>query len=74
MVKNQSALRKNTLREIFKSPGRYLAILGIIMLGAGFFAGVSVFLTAIFSMTNPSSASLIDQNPNDTLVLSGLCR
>ncbi len=40
MVKNQSALRKNTLREIFKSPGRYLAILGIIMLGAGFFAGL----------------------------------
>ena len=40
MVRGKSALRKNTLREIFRSPGRYLAILGIIMLGAGFFAGL----------------------------------
>ena len=37
MVKRKSALRKNTFRTIFRSPGRYLAILGIIMLGAGFF-------------------------------------
>ena len=51
MVKNQSAIRKNTLREIFRSPGRYLAILGIIMLGAGFFTGLrgtrdSIIITA----------------------------
>ena len=35
MVK--SALQKNSFREIFRSPGRYFAILGIILLGAGFF-------------------------------------
>ena len=51
MVKSKSALRKNTLRTIFRSPGRYLAILGIIMLGAGFFAGLrgtrdAIILTA----------------------------
>ena len=51
MVKSKSALRKNTLRTIVRSPGRYLAILGIIMLGAGFFAGLrgtrdAIILTA----------------------------
>ena len=40
MVKR--SLRKSAVREIFRSPGRYLAILGIIMLGAGFFVGLRV--------------------------------
>ena len=40
MVKN--AIRKNNIREIFRSPGRYFAILGIILLGAGFFSGLRV--------------------------------
>lgn len=49
MVK--SALAKNTIREIIHAPGRYLAMLGIILLGAGFFAGLrntrdSIILTA----------------------------
>ena len=40
MVKR--SLWKSTVREIFRSPGRYFAILGIIMLGAGFFVGLRV--------------------------------
>ncbi len=40
MVK--TAIRKNNFREIFRSPGRYLAILGIILLGSGFFTGLRV--------------------------------
>ena len=31
-----------TLREIKQSLGRYLAILGIVALGVGFFAGIKV--------------------------------
>ena len=34
------ALRKNILREIKRSPGRFLAILGIIVLGSGFLVGL----------------------------------
>lgn len=40
MVKK--ALRKNTLREVRLSFGRYLAILAIVALGVGFFAGLKV--------------------------------
>ena len=35
-----SAWRKNNLRELRHSIGRYLAILSIIALGVGFFAGL----------------------------------
>ena len=45
MVK--SALQKNSFREIFRSPGRYFAILGIILLGAGFFTGLRVTRDAL---------------------------
>ena len=38
----RTALQKNNIREIFRSPGRYFAILGIILLGAGFFTGLRV--------------------------------
>ena len=39
MVKKKS-LWKNIYREIFRSSGRFLAILGIILLGSGFFIGL----------------------------------
>ncbi len=45
MVKR--SLWKSTVREIFRSPGRYFAILGIIMLGAGFFVGLRVTRNAM---------------------------
>ncbi len=35
-------LFKNTYREILRSPGRFLAILAIIVLGSGFFVGLRV--------------------------------
>ncbi len=37
-----SPLFKNTYREILRSPGRFLAILAIIVLGSGFFVGLRV--------------------------------
>ncbi len=37
-----SPLVKNTYREILRSPGRFLAILAIIVLGSGFFVGLRV--------------------------------
>ena len=43
----RTAIRKNNIREIFRSPGRYFAILGIILLGAGFFTGLRVTRDAI---------------------------
>ena len=39
MVKKKSLL-KNTYREVLRAPGRFLAILGIILLGSGFFIGL----------------------------------
>ncbi len=36
------ATTKNTYREIFRSPGRFIAILMIIILGSGFFVGLRV--------------------------------
>lgn len=38
----QSAWRKNRLREIFQTLGRYLAILSIVALGVGVFTGLKV--------------------------------
>ena len=43
----RTAIGKNNIREIFRSPGRYFAILGIILLGAGFFTGLRVTRDAI---------------------------
>ena len=43
----RSAIVKNNIREIFRSPGRYFAILGIILLGAGFFTSLRVTRDAI---------------------------
>ncbi len=37
-----SSLFKNTYRELLRSPGRFLAILAIIVLGSGFFVGLRV--------------------------------
>ena len=36
------SLTKNTIRELVRSPGRFLAILAIIVLGSGFFVGLRV--------------------------------
>ncbi|MHB8064799.1 MAG: hypothetical protein ACYDG2_19570, partial [Ruminiclostridium sp.] len=38
----KSALRKDTLRELWRTRSRFLAIFAIIALGTGFFAGVKV--------------------------------
>jgi len=42
-------LKKNTLREIKSSLGRYLAILAIVALGVGFFAGLKVTREAMIT-------------------------
>ena len=49
MVKrfHKRSLRKTVFREIRDSLGRYLAIVGIIALGSGFFAGLKVTNTAM---------------------------
>ncbi|MGM9521421.1 MAG: FtsX-like permease family protein [Oscillospiraceae bacterium] len=43
------SLWKNIYRDIFRSPGRFLAILGIIVLGSGFFVGLRVSQKAMIS-------------------------
>ncbi|MBR1692251.1 MAG: FtsX-like permease family protein [Lachnospiraceae bacterium] len=43
----KSMMRKTTLREIRHSLGRYLAILAIVALGVGFFAGLRVSTSAM---------------------------
>lgn len=45
-------LKKNTLREIKGSLGRYLAILAIVALGVGFFSGLKVTREAMISTAN----------------------
>ena len=45
-------LLKTAFREIKTSLGRYLAILAIIALGVGFFAGLRVTRTAMISTAN----------------------
>ncbi len=42
-------LAKNTYREIRRSPGRFLAILAIIVLGSGFFVGLRVAQKAMIA-------------------------
>ena len=38
----KSRMRKSTLREIWQSLGRYLAIFAIVAMGVGFFAGLRI--------------------------------
>ncbi len=45
-------LAKNTYREILRSPGRFLAILAIIVLGSGFFVGLRVSEKAMTATAN----------------------
>ena len=47
-----SPLFKNTYREILRSPGRFLAILAIIVLGSGFFVGLRVSQKAMTATAN----------------------
>ena len=58
---------KTTLREIKGSLGRYLAILAIVMLGVGFFAGLKMTKP---SMANTTDAYLEEQNFFDYRLLS----
>lgn len=53
------SLHKNRYREILRSPGRFLAILGIIVLGSGFFVGLRVSQQA---MINTADQYLSEQN------------
>lgn len=48
-----SMMRRTTRREIWNSFGRYLAILSIIALGVGFFAGLK--------MTKPTMVAIVDE-------------
>lgn len=47
-----SAWRKNNLREVRKTLGRFIAILAITMLGVGFFAGLKVTKRAMLETGN----------------------
>ena len=47
-----SAMIKTTIREIKGSLGRYLAILAIVMLGVGFFAGLKTTKPAMIATEN----------------------
>jgi len=62
-------LKKSTFREIKNSLGRYLAILAIVALGVGFFAGLKVTQDAMVSTTGNY---LEDQNFFDYRVLDAL--
>lgn len=48
----RSMMRRTTVREIRQSRGRYLAILAIIALGVGFFAGLRLTTTAMLVTGN----------------------
>ncbi|MGN1345721.1 MAG: FtsX-like permease family protein, partial [Eubacteriales bacterium] len=48
----KSALRKNNLREIRKSVGRYFAIAAIVCIGVGFLAGLSVTRESMLDTAN----------------------
>lgn len=62
-----STIIKTTLREIKGSIGRYLAILAIVMLGVGFFAGLTVTKPAMIATENDY---LREQNFFDFRILS----
>ena len=62
-------LIKSTLREITKSLGRYLAIIAIVALGVGFFAGL---IQARNVMVTTVNKLVTDQNLNDFQMVSSL--
>ena len=55
----KNCMIKTTLREIKSSFGRYLAIMSIVALGVGFFAGLRV--------TTPAMVRAGDKNTGKTL-------
>lgn len=69
MMLMKSMMRKTTLREIQQSFGRYMAILAIVALGVGFFAGLKVTKPA---MTATARAYLEEKNFYDYRLLSTL--
>ena len=48
-MRRNSAWRKNNLREIKHTVERYLAIMVIIVLGVGFFAGLKITQSAMIN-------------------------
>ena len=62
----RSMMKRTTLREIKQSLGRYLAIMAIVALGVGFFAGLKVTTAA---MIETGDNFLEDELNNDLLIL-----
>ena len=48
----KSMMKRTTLREVRQSFGRYVAILAIIALGVGFYAGLTVTKSAMVRTTD----------------------
>lgn len=67
MVMKQNRMRTNLLRSIRNSLGRYLAILAIIALGAGFFTGLRVTKSDMIATTQ---AYIRQQNMFDLRLIS----
>lgn len=67
-----SAWRKNNVRALRRSLGRYLAILAIVALGVGFFAGIKVTQSAMLKTADRylSQTSLYDYRLLSTLGLT----
>lgn len=72
MVRN-SAWKKNQLREIRHTLGRYIAILVIVALGVGFFAGLKVTKSAMIQTGNTyiENRNMYDYRLISTLGLTG---
>ena len=66
------ALQKNIFRGIFRSPGRFLAILGIIVLGSGFFVGLRISQQAMINTADQylSEQAFYDFSISTTLGLT----
>ena len=66
------SLRKNIFREIKRSPGRFLAILGIIVLGSGFLVGLRVSQPAMIETAGVylDEQSFFDFSVSSTLGLT----
>lgn len=82
----KSAVRKNNLREIRKSVGRYLAIAAIVCIGVGFFAGLSVTRESMIDTANDytndvqmydykliSTLGLVEEDITAFSFLEGVC-
>lgn len=72
MVKKRSAWKKNQLREVRHTLGRYIAILVIVALGVGFFAGLKVTKNAMLQTGNTyiNSRNMYDYRLISTLGLA----